>query len=288
MQRRALLASGGALLGSVLAGCLGGFDAPESTETPTDDTQTTEYYGTTDDTPETTQFDVELDVELERHQPNVAVMGIDSVGVRPDGYQYLFYRVDVTDGDPPERTDFGFRYGGQVYSPDVDTGGTLRNQEASDQYTAERGEGWLVFELPAERPAEQAAFALGSEEWPVDDATRERLSSRAPDLELDWDAPAEQPAGESRFRFTVINDSDRDTWFVGGLNAIEIRAAHSAVAGIQRKIPGGETVSWEITHDNGKEPDDDAVGDGETDGTYHLKWHQGEQEVDVYFVAPEE
>lgn len=289
MRRRALLASSGTLLGSALAGCLGGSGGSGPTTTGA---RTTEYHGTTDDTPETTQFDVTLDVTLERHQPGVLVLGVDSVGVRSDGSQYLYYRVEVTDGDPPKRTDFGFRYGGDVYSPlyDLGSGGMLwRVHDGADPYyAADRGSGWLLFELPAARSAEHAALALGSEEWPVDEPVRERLAAPAPSLSLDWDAPAEQPAGESRFGFTATNDGDRDAWFVGGLNAVDVRVAHAPVAGMRRAVPAGESVSWEVTHDNGKEPDDPAVGDGEPDGRYRLDWTQGEREQQVSFVAPEE
>ncbi|MXR22572.1 hypothetical protein GRX66_19075, partial [Halobacterium sp. PCN9] len=180
MRRRALLGSAAALVGSGLTGCLGGSDEPEPTtetatsSTATTGTATTEYSGTTDDTPTTSQFDVELDVELERHQPGVLVMGVDSVGVRSDGRQYLSYRVDVTDGVPPERTDFGFRHGDRVVSPlyDLGSGATLYRMSETDDpyYSLGRGEGWLLFELRADRQSRHAAFALGSEEWPVGDA----------------------------------------------------------------------------------------------------------------------
>lgn len=291
MRRRALLGSAAGLLSAGLAGCLGdpgGSGTTSSPGTTSTDPGTTEYHGTDDDLAETTTFEASVSVELERLQPAVLVMGIDSVGVRSEGSQYLYYRVDVTDGDPPERTAFGFRYGGQVVSPGLDLGDgpTLwRDSETDDRYTAERGEGWLVFELPADQAATHAALALGNEEWPVGDAVRERLEAPAPELDLDWDVPEEQPAGESTLGFTVTNDSDLDTWFVGGLNAIEIRAAHSPVAGVRREVPAGETVSWEVTHDNGREPDDDSVGDGEPDGTYALDWAQGDLDQEVYFVA---
>lgn len=281
MRRRALLASGGALLGSAFAGCLGDSgDGTATTTGTTGSTGTTESHGTTDDTPTTSQFDVELDVELELHQPNVVVLGIDSLGLRPDGYQYLFYRVDVTGGVPPERTDFGFRYGGQVYSPGVDTSGTLwREERSDDRYTADRGEGWLVFELPAALDAEHAAFALGSEEWPVSDTTRERLSRSEPPLAVDWELTDEQPEDAARLEFSVTNEGEHDTRFVAALTGIVIEAASSPVAGFTREVPAGETVSWTYTHEGGDPfvPSTEA----ESDSHYHLDWTQGEEDLYV-------
>lgn len=284
MRRRALLAVGGTLLGSALAGCLDESGASAtttatSTET-TSRTETTEYQNTTADTPTTTQYDVDLEVELERHQPNVVVMGIDSIDLRPKGSQYLFYRVNVTDGIQPQRTDFGFRYGGMVYSPGVDTAGTLwRDDQSDDRYSAGRGEGWLVFELPAALDIEHAAFTLGSEEWPVDEATRQRLSTLEAPLTVDWGLTDEQPDDAARLEFSVTNEGDSDTRFVAALNGILIVGAHSPVTGLSREVPAGDTVSWTYTNDE----DDPRVPttEAESDSHYHLDWTQGESDLYV-------
>ena len=291
MRRRALLAAGGAALGSAFAGCLDSSDDENG-----GGTSTSTYAGTDDDLAETTTDaaeDVSLSVDFERVQPGVLVMGVDSVGVQSDDSQYLSVHVDVTDGEPPGRSEFGFRYGGDVFSPVLSPGSSVFLYRASEengdpQYSIPRGSGWLVFELPSQRSAQHAAFVHGGEEWPADDWVRNRLEARAPELSLDWDAPAEQPAGESTLGFEVTNDSDRDTWFVGGLNAVNIRAAYSPVAGMLRSVPAGETVSWTVTHDNGKASDDPSVGDGEPDGEYVLFWTGGERRQEVSFVPPED
>jgi hypothetical protein len=290
MRRRALLGSTAALLGSGLTGCLGESGGSEpTTESTTSSTETTEYHGTTDDTPTTSQFDVELDVELERHQPGVLVMGVDSVGVRSDGRQYLYYRVDVTDGVPPERTDFGFRHGDRVVSPlyDLGSGATLYRMSETDDpyYSLGRGEGWLLFELRADRQSRHAAFALGSEEWPVDDAARQRLSQSEPPLTVDWGLADDQPEDAARLAFNVTNEGDVDTRFVAGLNGILIVGAHSPVAGFNREIPAGETVSWTYTHDGG----DPYVAstEEESDSYYNLEWTQGEDDLYVAHAGGE-
>ncbi|NIC00315.1 hypothetical protein [Halobacterium sp. R2-5] len=286
MRRRALLASSATLLGGGLAGCLGDSGGGEpATGAPTTDSTTAEP---TESTTSQTTYDAGVSAAFERLQPNVVVLGVDSVGVRPDGSQYAFFHVAVADGDAPERSAFEFRFDGDSYPPGVDTSGTLwRDSEGDDRYTAARGAGWLVFELPETGDAGDAALALGGDEWSVAELVRERLEAPSPSLSLDWDAPEEQPAGTSTLGFTVTNDSERDTWFVGGVNAVEIRGAHAPVAGLAREIPARETVSWEITHENGKAPGDDSVGDGEPDGEYRLTWAQGEREQEVYFVAGE-
>jgi hypothetical protein len=295
MRRRALLAAGGAALGSALAGCLDSSSGENGGGgTTTDGGFTTTYAGTDDDLAGTTTDapgDVSLSVDFERVQPGVLVMGIDSIGVRSDGSQYLSVRVDVTGGEAPARSEFGFRYGGDVFSPllDLGSGASLyRATEADDdpRYSTPRESGWLLFELPRERSATHAALVYGDREWPAPDAVRQRLSSPAPPLSLDWDAPAEQPAGESTLGFEVTNEGDVDSWFVGGLNGVGIRAAYVPIAGLRREVPAGETVSWEVTHDNGKAADDPGVGDGEPDGEYVLFWTGGERRQAVSFVAP--
>ncbi|MDH5019702.1 hypothetical protein [Halobacterium rubrum] len=287
MRRRALLAAGGSALGAAFAGCLAGSDDGNATTTGTTSrTGPAESQETTDDTPTTTQFDVDLEVAMERHQPNVVLTAVDSVGLRPEGYQYLFYHVNVTRGVPPERIDFGFRYGGRVYAPGVDTAGTLRREEQrDDRYTAGRGEGWLVFELPADRAATHAALALGGEEWPVDETTRRRLSEPEPPLTVDWGLTEDQPENAARLTFTVTNEGDVDTRFVAALNGILVVGAHSPVAGFNREIPAGETVSWTYIHDGG----DPYVAstESESDSHYNLEWSQGEDDLYVAHASGE-
>jgi hypothetical protein len=277
MRRRALLAAGGTALGTAFAGCL---DRSGDTGGPA----TTTYAGTDDDRPETTTDsaeDVSLSVDVDRLQPGVLVMGVDSVGVRSDASQYLFYRVDVTDGEAPARSEFGFRYGGDVFAPLLDVGSSAslyRATEGSDdpQYSSPRGWGWLVFELPVERSASHAAFVYEGRELPVGDAVRGRLSEPEPPLSVDWGLAEDQPEHAARLTFTVTNEGDADTWFVAALNGILVVGAHSPVTAFNREVPAGETVSWTYTHDGG----DPYVASTEaaSDSYYHLEWSQGEDD----------
>jgi hypothetical protein len=170
-----------------------------------------------------------------------------------------------------------------VYSPGVDTAGTLwRADQTDDRYTG-GGEGWLVFELPAALPAEHAAFTLGSEEWPVGDATREQLSTLAPPLSVDWGLTEEQPEDAARLAFSVTNEGDTDTRFVAALNGILLVGAHSPVTGFNREVPAGETVTWTYTHEE-TGPYVPSTRD-ESDSHYHLDWTQGAE--DLYVAAPD-
>ncbi|WP_336037769.1 hypothetical protein [Halobacterium yunchengense] len=281
MRRRALLGSAAGLLGAGLAGCL-----DQSSDGPTTEPAGTTARPAADTTTEpptterTSGFDASLDPTVDRHQHGVAVLGVDSVGVK-SGSQYVFYRVDVTDGDPPARTDLGFRYGGQVFGPGVQTGGgqLWRASETDTRYTSDRGEGWLVFELPPARSAGHAAFALGSEEWPAPDWLRERLAAPEPPTTVEWGLAADQPGDAARLSFSVTNEGDVDARFVAGLNGVGVGAAHRPVAAFHREVPVGETVSWTLEDADG-DPFVASTGD-EADAHYHLTWTRGEDDLYV-------
>lgn len=288
MRRRALLAAGGTAL-AALAGCLDG--ASDDGGTTDASAVTTTHAGTDDDLAETTDAAgaVSLSVAVDSLQPGVLVMGIDSVGVRSENAQYLFCRVEVTDGEPPGRSEFGFRYGGDVFAPLVDlgSGATLyRATETDDpQYTSARGSGWLLFELPVARSAAHAAFVHGGREWPIDSATRESLSRPSPSLSVDWGLTEEQPAQAARLEFTVTNEGDVGTRFVAGLNGVLIVGAHSPVTGFNREIPAGETVSWTYTHE-GSDPYVPST-EADSDSYYTLDWSRGEEDRYVAHAGDE-
>ena len=263
MRRRALLSAGGAALGSALAGCLDGADGEHRGDGPTD-----------------AAADVSLSLGGERVQPGVLVVATGSIGVRSNAAQYLFVDVAVTDGRPPSRSELGFRYGGDVFSPLLDVGSAAslyRAAETDDpRYGAPRREGWLLFELPRERSASHAALVSGDREWPIAGATRERLSRASPPLTVDWGLAGDQPARAAGLTFTVTNEGDVGTRFVAGLTGPLAGGARGPVAGFNREIPAGETVSWTATHDGGDPsvPSTEAAADSH----YHLEWSGGEDD----------
>ncbi|SEW29201.1 hypothetical protein [Halobacterium jilantaiense] len=285
MRRRALLSTGAAAVGAALAGCL------DSGPATSNDSATTTHARTDDDIVRTTDAsgNVSLSVEYERVQPGVLVTGVDSVGVRSDSAQYLFCRVDVTGGEPPARSEFGLRYGGDVFAPvlDVGSGASLYRETETDdpQYSSARGSGWLLFELPVARSAAHAAFVYGGREWPASEAIRQRLSQPEPELTVDWGLTDTQPENAARLTFTVTNEGDDDTRFVAALNGVLVVGAHSPVTAFDREIPAGETVSWTYTHDGGDPYI--ATTEEESDSYYRLTWPGGEEEVYVAHASGE-
>jgi len=258
VRRRTVLASAGALLAPGLAGCLGDSNASGSTSADaatTGDSQSSERA---------------LSVGFERLQPAVVVLTDDGPRVVGDGHQYLFCRVDVTDGEPPDRLAFAFRLGGRVYSPGIESAGRLRHAESeSSRYDADSGRGWLVFELPAEWRAEHAALSLRGAEWPVGSGVRERLAATPPALSVDWRVDATDPSAETRFAFEVGNGGERDSRFVAAVTEARDGDERELAAVVNEPVPAGETVSWSVTRQAG------GSGDVDSERTFALSWPGG-------------
>lgn len=270
MNRRRYVAICGAGLAG-LAGCLGGFGDGDGAGDPT----TTGPSGRTGTTP---PDGVALSVSPERLQPGVVTMtSPDSIGVRDaGGKQYLFLRLDVSAGTPPGRDDLAFRFDGAEHAPFVDDRHRLwrAREEEADRYDAESGSGWLLFELPDRGDASDAALTWANGEWRPGERLRRRLASPPPSLALAWTVPESVPAGsEPTIGFEVANEGDVAGRFVAGLNRIGPRVAYAPILAISRRIPPGETVSWEVTdsYDVGS-PGTEQTGDDEPDMTYSLDW----------------
>jgi hypothetical protein len=242
VNRRSVLASAAALL-SASAGCLDRSTA-------------------SGDTPGSTDSERALSVVFDRLQPGVVVDTASGPRVLGDGRQYLFCRVD-TAGEPPARLDFGFRLGGQVYSPGVDAGDLHPAMWPGDRYDPESGAGWLVFDLPAAWPAGHAALSLAGDEWPVDAGIRERLAADPSALAVDWTTSAAN--GATSHEFAVANGGDTDTRFVGLLAGGE---TSGVLAAFSRRVPAGETISWTTETD------------AASDGSFRLTWPGGEQTLE--------
>lgn len=271
MRRRAVLASASTLLASGIAGCMGASPAgPEPSSTTRDAT--------------TTAAGPSVSVTFDRLQPAVLVATADAVEVRGVQNQYVFVHVDVTDGEPPDRLEFGFRLGGRTSAPGVTVGETLwRERAEGGRYDADSGAGWLVFEIPANWDARHAVFSLGSREWPVGGALRDRLSNPAPDRSLTWEVPETAPPGKTPMEFTVENEGERDTRFVAVLSATGSLDAEQTIAVFNRRIPGDEAVFWDQSVE-GLSPDSTEVDDGERDVTFELEWTGGVDQRSVRHV----
>lgn len=273
MRRRAFLVSTSAVLGAGFAGC----SALSDESGPARTTRGTTFRQST------TADAVSLDVRARRLQPAILSHSDSGPTVLGDGQQYLFYRVAVTDGDPPARLDFAFRLGGRTYSPGVSTADPLWvGLDEANRYTANVGEGWLVFELPDAWNAKHAALGLGSREWPVEDGIRERLGAAPPSFDLAWESVETATPGDTVHEFDVSNESDRDARFVGAMTASGLDA-DKPLAVFNRRVPAdsGRSIDAVVT---GLPDDSPAVGDGDSDVTYKLQWAGGTLEQDVRFV----
>ncbi|WP_136688505.1 COG1361 family protein [Halorhabdus amylolytica] len=301
MHRRELLALGG--LG--LAGCLDtsgtSGDDPTGTEpsTPTDvdtttRTETDMSTETETETPtETTTIggDAQLSVTVERLQPAVVEMGTpDSLTVTGgEGTQYLYLRIEVTEGSAPARGDLEFRLAGERHGlrPAEQTFGLWRAYNHGDErYDADRGSGWVLFELPETDDASDAALVWPGGEWQPDAELRDRLASPAPSLSVEWSvSETVTPGAEPTIEFTVTNEGAIDGLFVAALNRTGGGSAYMPVAGIRKPIPAGETVSWTVTDTyDVRAPPEEELGDGEPDMEYKLRQLDGRETREVEIV----
>jgi hypothetical protein len=288
MQRREFLALGGFGIAG-LAGCLGSTgantDDPTATPTPTDTATPTDTDPTDTSTPTetetptdtTTVAGADLSVTVERVQPAVVELATpDSIDAFSDAEtQYLYLWIEVTNGAPPARDDLTFRLGGNSHGlrPAEQTFGLWRAYHHDDErYDAERGSGWVLFELPEVEDASDAALRWPGGEWQPGSSLRERLSSPAPTLSVEWSVPDTVSVGDQpTIEFTVTNESDRPGRFVAGLNRTGGGIAYMPVAAIHKLIPAGETVSWSVTDTYDiRAPGEEGIGDGEPDMTYKL------------------
>jgi hypothetical protein len=268
MRRRALLGGCvGTLVG--LAGC-------QSADSEAGDTTT----ATTAERP--------LAVSLLALQPGVvSLQTADSLGVSGTDRQFLVLDVTATDGDAPAVADLRFRFGGTEVSPyDPDSPNWSNYNPGETRYSTDSGRGWVVFELPATGDAEAAALTWPGGEWTPDAALRERLADPAPALSLEWSVPETATVGGSpTLEFTVTNEGRLDGRFVAALTRFGPRVTSIPIAGISRRIPAGETVSFTVDERFSLEASErDDVGDDDPDCSYVLEWTGGSSRRAVRLV----
>lgn len=300
MRRRQVLAALGA--GSLaLAGCRSPQQgAGESTPTrqtatrtageqPTTPTETVTPTETA--TPTHTPEPVDLSVAVEALQPAIVVLNTDSYYIHdedgPDR-QYLYLNLSTDSGDPPSPSDLRFRFDGDEFPPvDAELASLVPRAVGApnSRYSAGDGSGWLIFELPANGDASDAALVWNTGTWVPDEGLRARLAAPAPSLSLEWSVPETVAAGtELTMEFTVTNDGDRNGRFVAG---VDDGPTESVLTAYSRPIPAGQTKTWTTTDDypfNGIEPSGDIVGDDKEDVRYVLRWPQGKLVREVRLV----
>lgn len=289
MHRREILAlCGGGLVG--LAGCASRQRDGRRT--------TTNANGTTSTTAGTTRATeppsgMELTVELDALQPALVVLNVDYLDLYSEpSSQYLSLRISAPTDPAPTLSDLSFRFDsgshaplGLEEKPEVYRG---FSSESVPHYEADEGSGWVLFELPATGDASDAALVWPGGEWHPDEQLRARLAASFPPLSVErWRVQPTVALGErTAFRIAVNNAGDSLGRFVGGINA-DGWYPHRPVAHVSRRVPPGETVTWEVP---GEEVDlvsegmADQVGDGEGDIDYELVWPGGDRSGSVRVV----
>lgn len=286
MNRRAVLASCALSLAGI-AGCTrAGAPTDESeTASPTASSQPTTS------TEQTTALDQEsVQVAFERLQPGVGVARHDDIVIRGgSGTQYLYLSVAVDAGDPPPRPEFAFRFGGSSYAPvDPNDVGEFRLARTAsdaypDPYTRERGEGWLLFEIPATGDAVGAALTVWDREWTPENLPRDRVESPLPTLSTEWQAPATTTYGSDgeatvELEFAVTNTGAHDGQFVAALNRSDF--VNTSVGLVTEEIPAGETVRWTVA-DTISYIDSLAGDSPEAEYTLQLVGERRERKIDL-------
>jgi hypothetical protein len=232
----------------------------------------------------TTQSESPLAVTVDRLQPGVIELTTpDSIGVSDaDGRQFLYLDLDARGPSPPSKRALSLRFDGQSYSP-VETASRRLWRAYNDpdgNYTAERGAGWVVFDLPDRGDASDAALTWDGGAWRLPVDVRARLSEPPPSLSVAWQVPETiTPGATPTIRFEVRNAGDRQTQFVAGLNRSGPSVAYAPIDSLRKQIPAGETVSWSVVDSHSvRSPGVDALGDGVADLRYTLDWTGGQRD----------
>jgi hypothetical protein len=299
MRRRDLLALTGSLAAG-LAGCLSTFGAgtPTGSGTRTDDqSETTPSDQTTTESESTTTgaADASVSVRTDALQPGVVTMTTpDSIGVGRSSGQYLFLDVTASGDVLPDREDFSFQFAGTTHRPvPVDDSKRLWRAYGEENWQYDQsGEGFLLFRLPASvenatTDAVEAALTRPGGEWTPDESVRRRLVTLHPPLSVSFEVSETPSVSEPpTVEVSVRNDGEVPGRFVAGVNRSGPRVAHRPVEHLSFLVPAGETKTWALADDSvdSRNYDDEKVGDGDPDMTYHLSWADDSLEREVRYV----
>lgn len=280
--------------------------AGDGTGDDPDDGETSGPTTTPTDTPTATETQTpvpaELDVSVTSLAPAVVEMSSpDSITVgNAIGSQFLTLHVAVEYGDPPAADDLRVRFDGEAYPPlSTDLASADRRlwrayRDRDGGYPGLRGDGWLVYELPATGDASAAALTWpDGGEWPLDgesatgDPLRTRLERQPPPLSMAFSAPkTATPESTPTVSFEVTNEGEVGGRFVAGLSRSGPRIAYTPVEAVSQPVAAGETATETVTDRIRLEDPGEDVGDDEPDFTYHASWIGGTARRDVRLVEP--
>jgi hypothetical protein len=272
VHRRAFLTSAGGTL-AALAGCLGteGADG-SSTATATPTTPITSGEPAAGVTVESLHLQYGV----------VTPTTPDSIGVSNPDAPYLVAAVRV-DG-PLSWEAFGLRMGDVRYGPTrIDR--LYRTAWGDDRwYERGRADGLVVFEAPSSATSDLRLTWPGGER-PVDGGIVTRLDGGPPQLTASLNVPSsydERTAPD--VTIDVTNEGSTASRFLGALNRGGPQVASIPVARLSELVPGGERTTISVADSWGGLPDDDRLGDDESDVTYRLDFVGGEDAAEIRLV----
>jgi hypothetical protein len=226
-------------------------------------------------------------VSLLSLQPAVVEFGTDSVSLSDDASQYLFVTLAVEEGDPPAADEFTFHFDDTGTAPLAPQKSYWNDYNPGEtRYSRDNGAGWLAFELPPTGDASAAALRWPGGDWTPPGLLRQRLAALAPPLSLEWSVPeTAEVLTTPTLTLTVTNDGGLPGRFVAGLNRTGPSVAYTPVTSVSRRVPAGETVTFEMTERfRLRSPGADDVGDDDPDLTYILISVAGERRAEVRLV----
>jgi hypothetical protein len=266
VHRRAFLTSAGGTL-AALAGCLG----TEGTD------------GSTPTTPITSgEPAAGVTVESLHLQYGVVTPTTpDSIGISdPDAYLVAAVRVD----GPLSWEAFGLRMGDVRYGPTrIDR--LYRTAWGDDRwYERGRADGLVLFDAPSGATSDLRLTWPGGER-PVDEGIVSRLGASTPRLSASLDVPARhEEATAPPVAVEVRNEDSTASRFLGALDRGGPQVASTPVARLSELVPAGERTTISVADSWSGLPDDDRLGDDESDVTYVLDFVGGEDAAEIRLV----
>ncbi|MFT4890070.1 MAG: hypothetical protein ACI9YT_000983 [Halobacteriales archaeon] len=285
MRRRTLLAA----CGTGLAGLTGCSSIPTTTGNTPDGHGPSASPSPTARSGSGPGSDGATSISLLKLQPAlVTLASADQLGVSSDDRQYLFLEVSVTDGEAPPKEDLKYRFDGATYRPEHRTNRTYYwrlNEEW--EYTAESGEGWLLYRLPASGDASGTGLTWPGGEWQAPESVRERLASPAPELSMTAEIPGTvRHYTKPTITLTATNEGDVDTRFVAAVNRTGWDIVRAPVGATSPIVRAGETRTVGIQDPTSIDyPGEENVDDGDPDLTYVVRWTGERISKDVRIVS---
>lgn len=272
MERRELISLVGAsTIG--LAGCT-------STQTGrTSERDGTDKIPTSSENPDPKESTITFDAL----QPAIVQLQTDDLSVSDFGQQYLYFLIDIPNKAAPPRKEFSLQFDGRRYNPVGSDMSSLYRMRKDQRYTQKSGEGWILFRLPETGDADETRLTGAGGKWEPTEPIRERLAKPEPDLQVSVTIPETvKKDTQPTINITVQNQGTIASRFVAGLSRKGPSIARRPVALISQRVEADSKAKIVVTDDSDIESvDEEELGDGNADMSYHLNWTEDAIRSDV-------